>query len=886
MIDQINQVNTSRGGFSPLKPKPIFTLDSLAFLFFNVLSAGLYGAVQSALNERSISRLDLCQENLKKTAAALLVEYNKLDGEISGLRASVMRGEEINADNIDRLQANAAALPSKQEGILHAQNQLVQAVALSAIQMISALLFNVLTIGLYGVYQNHLQLAKIENAEAKNNHIGEEIRLKIESYSLRLQNDIQELRAADSLNREEKEALRSEKGQAYQALKSAEKEMEGIHHQIQAFNNQLLALRTNQMTLREGTALLTNSFAALDAQRVELEIAFQNLKDAHQILPKAQMDELKRIGALVDAQKQELTALILSRTNAEMQLLGINQTLGAAEKEQLKLGPIPPKYVKRADDFEVTGAYGLEDHENDAALLSAFARCNNGKKTAAEVVKANLDAAIEQLLLLGGKADPKIHFNKSAMIYSDEKFSENRDAVYRYMAHEFIVNGKLFQDGCGGFSLKLNQDGVCMGSSRPERVQSYQIESITGERRSRELILPTHIDEFTPAIGDRDLLFGIDPASAKWIYARLNNEEKSHLYHLLMDSLIANEDAGLIAAKNFMRGNSERVKLVDNAYTLICSIATALDKKFAKNVFSSWGELDEWDEPYPFEKPAVRVEGPVNHSNVIVEWKPDYDCIKGKREDGAFSRSGFGSAIENSVKRYKKIYAGMTAEAVNNPNRILYPASISDKTIGKIQIKGLKEQFKDHHLMLGNQGCLISNITGILMTDPLQADERNAKKLKEAMADFLGKSVHSEEFENKIKADHKGTTVTQYFTKKIQSTHNTSLLQYRKWLKGESGGASISNSNLGDLEIEIVAHLIGAKIAVFYEGMSTKLNEFGLTVPEIICYGPNTKETFFLYNCTNSTYYSLWPKLNPEAFANNEARQASIEVNNYVARIN
>ncbi len=876
----MNQVNLG-GEFSPLKPKPIFTLDSLAFLLLNVLSVGIYGTVQITLNARSISRLDLSEENLKKTAAALLMKYNALEQAISGLRASVMRGDEINADNICRLMSKAVSLPTKYDGILLAQDQVIQAVALSAIQMIGDLLLNLTTLGLYGVYQNHLQLSKIANAEAKNNYIGEKIRQKIGSFSVRLQNEIQEIRSTDLLNQEEKRALATEAGQAYKALKNAEADMEGVRREILALNNQLLALQTNQATLQQGTAQLLQKYANLEAQRIELETALQNLKNSHQVLPQAEIDELKRIGRQAEAQKEDLKSALDQKNNHEMQLLGLNQALSAAEKEQLNLGPIPPQYIKQANDLEVDGASGLEDHDMN---LSNYARCYNDKKTALEVVKAGLDSTIARLLALGEEIDPKIHFNKSAMIYSDDKYEPNRNAVYRYLAHEFIANGKLFQDGCSGFSLKLNKDGVYMGSSQPERVQCYEIDAFTGERRPEVRILPTHIDEFSPSIGDRDLLFGIDPASAKWIFARLNEDEKDHLYHLLMDPLIANEDAGLIAAKNFMKGKSERVKLVDTAYRLICNIATALDKKFGKTSAASeaWGELDEWDDTVlPFEKPEIGIESIVDPSSVVrpvVEWKPDYVSIKGS------FRSSFGTAIENSVNRYKKIYAGITAEAINNSNRILYPAVLGDRMFGKIQVKGLAEQFEHKHKMFGPHGCLISNITAVLMTDYMQAGESSAKNLKEAMADFLGKASYLAEFENKIRLEHKGMTVAQYFENKIQSTHKTSVLQYRKWLKGENG-ASISNSDLGDVEIEIIAQMMGVKFAVFYEGMTTKLNEYNLTIPEIICYGPNTKEMFFLYNNKGSTYYSLWPKLNPAAFADAEAGHACIDINNYVSRL-
>ncbi|MBA2368878.1 MAG: phosphotransferase [Candidatus Protochlamydia sp.] len=204
MISQTNLVNLNGTVLSPPAPEPVFTLNALSFFIFNFLSVGIYGAVQGALKERSIKCLKFQQENLINTTTSLLEKYQKLESKISGLKEKVLQEDLINLQNIDELQAKAAALESKYEGFLNSQTQLIQSIALSCIRMIGKLLCNVFTIGLYGVYQNHLQSLEIEKTKLNNQRLREEARELFESYSSRLQLEIQEIIFVDRAKNEPK----------------------------------------------------------------------------------------------------------------------------------------------------------------------------------------------------------------------------------------------------------------------------------------------------------------------------------------------------------------------------------------------------------------------------------------------------------------------------------------------------------------------------------------------------------------------------------------------------------------------------------------------------------------------------------------------------------
>jgi len=86
------------------------------------------------------------------------------------------------------------------------------------------------------------------------------------------------------------------------------------------------------------------------------------------------------------------------------------------------------------------------------------------------------------------------------------------------------------------------------------------------------------------------------------------------------------------------------------------------------------------------------------------------------------------------------------------------------------------------------------------------------------------------------------------------------ITKYQKWLRGHEGGYTIDNYSLGQLEIMLVAELLGIRIGVFKTGSGTKLDSNGLMIPTQY-FGPNTKESFNMFNDLDSTFYSLFPKL-------------------------
>jgi len=259
------------------------------------------------------------------------------------------------------------------------------------------------------------------------------------------------------------------------------------------------------------------------------------------------------------------------------------------QEAQGQLGPLVPRYLRRKEDGNVPGAFGINDDDDNAndVILTDYAKSVNDKKTAVDLVEVCLEDCLHLL------NDSGLKFNKklSSLAKSDKKYYEYQQAVYRYLAFYLITNGSLCQAGpdandCGGPYIALNKDGaVKLYSSKPEKVQTKEIDPITKEETIKTKVVLTKTNDFTPKIGELTPQ-GIDPLSAKWILAQLTEQERDFLKLFLLQPLVHTE--AINGAQEYFNGHPDRVKLIDPAYLLIKEIGFALEEKFHSILFPKW----------------------------------------------------------------------------------------------------------------------------------------------------------------------------------------------------------------------------------------------------------------------------------------------------------
>lgn len=889
-----------------------FSFKSFAFLFFNILSGGIYGTVQSLAKAHTITQLHLKQQDLQEQAAKILEHFDSLNVQIDAIRRRLNTGEtgEAMASVIDQLELRFQATRIDIENLTEQDRQITR-VSPSFIQFVGILLSNVVTVGLYGMFLDSNQNSCMAALEAQNAKIQDVIVEKKRDHSIKIPGQLGTLRTQLRLSQEKKELLESELGQAFFDKKEADKRASRLEQEKGVLSEDLRGLqaseerlRRSQLQLNENVVRASNELE--EAKQRNAELRAQRASEINGI----SISQLKGEEQNLRNKANSLQSVFNKEQNLELELTGLRQiTLNELQRSHLELGPIPSKCP---GEGEIAGDYGLAAEDGDQDRWSDYTKRYAGQKTAVELMQTSMEYAFDDLIAMARQENPKIHWNESADIWYDTeaKYTENRSALYRHMIWDFISHSSLIQVTDHSYALRLNNEGVTMASSMPLRCQGIREvideKEVNGEkveeiRRVAEVrVLPTIIDDFTPATDDRELSFGIDPVSAKRIFAQLSDEEKGHLQNLLLDPLIANEHPDLLSTRAFMRsGAAGRVELVRNAYELICDIALAVEKKFANKGLAQvlGGMADDYD-LQPFHKEemvqAPISEQPVQAANSVVEWTPDLESLKVK-VGTAYLQESFGKTVKDSVDLYKKIYTGMSEAVIDNPNHILYTSHTSDQQIGTTTVKGILHQFTYKHPMYGYHGCLMSAMTSIIMTDDSKACSASVQNLKNAMAAYLDIKENAARFANKIATNHrrgdrpvyKPNEMTQEkYQENLNKWLQDNVKSYQSWLRND-GDREINNSNLGDVEIEIVACMIGVRIAVFYPKQPTKLNEFGLTIPadERFYYGPNTKETLFLFNSTGCTYAGLWPKMKADKFATEEMKAASRTLERYVGRI-
>jgi len=368
-------------------------------------------------------------------------------------------------------------------------------------------------------------------------------------------------------------------------------------------------------------------------------------------------------------------------------------------------------------------------------------------------------------------------------------------------------------------TLHLNGD-LQVGQSIPEIITK----KVEGQLRNECMYLQN--DPWTPIPFENNpnpVERGIDPIGIKWILEQLDSEKKSHLERLLLDEFIPDDNADLIATKDYMRRNqhSQDVKLIKQALHLIQEVAKSLDTRYGSLLKTLWKKNANQDEDEngvlaPEKKPEVEI--PLAAADDVVAWEPAVDLPANLKP--IFNRTR---------KQTQDLWSDMNRNILGNPKHTIQENQIYNLT------NGIRDQFIVKHEVL-RTGCLYGAFTSLIAQNRNDINQNTEYMIMRAMGDYL--AGNKRDYEAKIRQDL-----------------NMSFDNLVSFLKDQGQGAySFTN-----VEAEIFAHTFGIKVQVFGPGCSIKV-ENGLMQSEGFTVGPNTKECLYLY-CNNGSWYSACPKL-------------------------
>ncbi|WP_068466418.1 hypothetical protein [Candidatus Protochlamydia phocaeensis] len=908
--------------FTPPVRESLISSKSLLVLFLNAITLNFYVPLEIRSKENQIQKLGLNQQHLQRKASKLIKKLEGLEAELDEIRERCPSQSPADTSALfAQVKGELEALKGKSNilrtSYIYANKEVantVTTIALNCLSFVAHFFANLITLGLYGVYLNHHRKHQIDLLNAENNYIESVINRELRDKRVeRFQSQIQTIQASLDNQIEIKEIQQTDPVQARQEIEGMQVRAQEIDRQLRELTVEYSAVRIQKIAVEEQKNGLNRQFNRLNNELEGCRRENQNIQ--HEIT--TQRSEVQKLQAECAALQRDIEFAKEAKEQATQlgkqvsALQNIQKRLPHLQRLQSKLGPIPSKYTKQKDDDIIAGAYGIDtpkvsaDHRVEIVGIvkekirqereligdkgpiiqdedyfkriekelevfwSPYAQRVNKKKTAADLLIAEFDYAFDELCRLGSEPEHErlICFNNSSAIFQDKQFKPNQDAIYRFMALDLIKEAELYQDNCHYPALKLNDQKVLMAPSNPERVQGYRTDSKSGPKVPEVFIAFKHVDEFTPEVGDRELPFGIDPTGAKWAYNRLTQEEREHLFRLLMEPLIPDDHAKMLETQEFMKqSNNERVELVRTAYELIFDIGTVIRKRFAdKGLFADQFEAKATDTSYvnslgmnssitPLKKDRQGIEFPMQEEGIepaiiIKPWEFDSTALAAGGDD-------FSLDFITSFSAYDAIFDKMSESLVVYPIRIEETTAwdnpvrrkneysrLGSSYIRRINKYGIEHQYHLSHELFDNHGSLFSNLLAILMSVK-NIDGSRVDSLKLVLAKYLDKPENADAFKDEI-----------------EEAHGMTVPEYQNWLRGETFGR-IRNLNSRFI-IRLAAEVFGIRIGVFYPGSSTKLNEYGLMVPaeEQYYYGPNTKHALYLYQESDSKYYGVFPIL-------------------------
>lgn len=915
-------INIHDAVFTPPRTPSIWSKNSFAFLFLNILTLGFYSPITAISKQRVIRKLELDQQAISIKIQQVLKKWDKLEEEIKNFHDKFLVGE-VNAslanDALKDLEDRVYAFSKEDCSASGTYVRTITTVAIDVLKFLGHWFLNIATVGFYGwIREYRSQGPTIIYLQSKTLFIQNEIKKSITTHVDRTQALFARLHELIILK--ERFDILDSTDQGQISIKYADtvakfNRLRNENEELQRYSTLLKVEKEKGDRLKlELETQIRHQRGTIDSLETQKNNFCYRLQEQSAQINTLTHDKAKVLSELRRAEEREsLLKAQLESARSNIRLLSNAQMeWGEAQRMQADLGPIAPLYVKREEDGYVEGEFRTDPEGEYAKIFNAqkeyiipddphkLKRFEPELNTLQAVIGKAFDVSFKELLKLASK-DPKINLNESHEIWGNDEYKKRKRAILSFAMFKLISGAEIQLEDCTGYCVKFNGT-VSITSSRPYRAQTYKIDS-NGARILTQRILFEHRNALAPSEKtlEDELPFGIAPVEAAWAVRRLaNEEERNHVLNLLLEPLISDDHPDLIATRKFMsRKDDERVKLVDAICTLIGQLGVAADKTMGDVLAPSYLEHAGLEIAMPEIKKIKPIIRPAPVAIPIVPWKINEEAFKGEKIiDKQFNPSGKAFDItyklEDLQTSYQEVFRNLNRELLECPfikpsedrfnlleshpkQKLTYkhvPKNVNEA------IALFKQQFHISHEIIPGHECLLSNLAALLCWDfklfnkvPVSLENRSieieklkkdlVQKLRNAMANFLNVPKNAAKYESyianmhQVKVDGKAELVPM------------SVADYQHWLR--MGNKKVGNKDIridykekvGQLEIELVAHVLGIQIVVFQSGERIDLDSNGLMIPASKDYflGPNTKEKFYLFNSDKLSYFGLFPRL-------------------------
>lgn len=770
--------------FIPSEPASFFSSKVAIFFVLNLFTGGLYGAAETVIKQHRVKKLEVNQEELSQKVKQLSKDWGELEDKLSNLIDEFQDLNRNDSREWKALKRNVQQLSDENQAWKKQDIQSnvdysssIQDFAVNFFAFFGHLVANILTVGLYGIYQNNQLKNRIKVLKAEHQHVEDGIKqnqqtiaTKIDVQLRLIEKGMEIEKDLETIEKTPADVSRQQAVQAKQQQADLEKAYDKLKTDIDTLKTQNLATEQLQKTAEQKLSQARRDLSALQDKNDDLLSEKSSLENEKR---RYQRDE--------DANKPLVP-------NLQQQIKTINESAGRVKDLQLELqqlqqavdvpadfdrlkklvGPIPPKYKQRVEDGKIEGALDYKQQPNrldalepaKAEEIKAYNTRYEGKLTAGEIIEAGFTFAFNTLIDMKQKGNKIQLVGCLGTVGTPSEFT-----VYRYMVLDWLKQAKLDQTA-EGYEIKINEH-VSMLPSEPEKVLRYKV----GPDGKTNPTIESHYkrrDAFTLSLDETRKPHGANAVAAKWMFEQLSDDEKEHLFNLLMAPVIENMHADSIKTQEFMRDSTNpRVQLVSMTYDHIVDIGDLIKLKYGQGLFRQCWEnaVDNGDDEYleAFVKPEdkeikvvkeVKDEQEKPAVEKIVKWELNEDIIGDKRRgDYAPRQPGFVRLMKTAREDIQVFYKYLDKTYTNSQDEqekldLLVHKEESGTVIPKLVWNQLNPQYYVSHHILSqytthdeniNHHCLYANLLTVLVNDHDQITDQNVWAMKRTMANYLDK---------------------------------------------------------------------------------------------------------------------------------------------------
>ena len=563
--------------FQAPKLEPLLSPRSFVQWAVTIITGGISATAEALSKNHRIKELSFAQSDIMRQIQEISEAGKQIESEIAALLNSRLQG--IDAQNLQNQQNQKQQLDDLTTRINLLKTRSIKvndkidinflSFVLGIISFVGHMLANWATFGLWGVDTNNTLKNKIIMLQAENDFIIDKFNSDKGNGIRNLEILVEAKRISSQSNEILVQISHTVPGQAMLSIQKVEDEIAKLQGQRKKLEDELSNAQSEALGYQFQHQDVQNTITDLNRKIQELADKKIKIVQAGQIAEQNVADRVRTERKTLARHEDEFT-----RLQKEMRSQMVADLTPEITKIKNDLGPIPFTYTKDANDKDIPGAIGVDDSNgSDKANWSEYAKRYNDKYTALDILKEAIPFAIKQLLELT---------QNNRVVFTDTPNATSVNMVFRYIVLDLIEGAKL-DTGCGGDKLILNNKGILMRSSQPEKVMRLEENTAKNALEPKMGIFFNYHDDFVPHESELqgNLPNGVDPVSVKWILAKLTDVEKQHLKYRILSPIAPQDAPHYLDLSRFMRGtDNPKTKLIEIAFQLICNYALAMEMKY------------------------------------------------------------------------------------------------------------------------------------------------------------------------------------------------------------------------------------------------------------------------------------------------------------------